>query len=73
MGLVRFREWINEEGRPESGELLRCYEDMKAYERLAEEVRVCMDDTCQVNHQLTTAQAVTQGMQAVYGNLLRQE
>ena len=40
MGLVRFREWIEEEGLSGSKALLQFHQDAKAYAGLVDEVQV---------------------------------
>lgn len=40
MGMVRFSEFVNEEGRAGSAELLRYYKDVRAQAILVQEVKV---------------------------------
>ena len=40
MGLVRFTEWVKEEGQPGSLGLLKYYKDVRAQAKLMEEVKV---------------------------------
>ncbi len=40
MGILRFKEWLAEEGSPGSLELLRLYEDVNVYKGLLAEVQV---------------------------------
>ncbi len=45
MGLVRFREWLNEEGLPGSKALLQFHQDARAYSGLVDEVQVSIAST----------------------------
>jgi len=42
MGLVRFREWVDEEGLPGSKALLQFHQDARAYAGLVDQVQVSL-------------------------------
>lgn len=50
MGMVRFEEWLEDEGQQGSAALLRYYKDVHAQAQLMDEVRVSLDPSLQLKY-----------------------